>query len=236
MAGARGHSNDDHAGSDDHAGAADRGTWILGVLASAVLAFALAGALIRAVDADGAPVAEAPTAAVAGHGEGSSAAAEVAGAQESGPAGSVDTVVEAPTTVPSTLPPPVPSTEPPPVPTTTVPPQPIPDVPTAGPTTPVPVPATPSARPGGDRATPSESAAASTFARLVRQNCDLSRIPDPGQVRSTDLGGGVFQIVDANATVLQIDVGSNLVMAADSLDGTVSGGYSDACAPALFGG
>ena len=108
--------------------------------------------------------------------------------------------------------------------------------PAAGPTTPVPGPAAPSARPGGDGATAAESAAATTFARLVRQHCDLARVPNPAQVRASDLGDGVFQIVDANATVMQIDVDSNIVMAADSLDGSVSGGYSEACAPALFGG
>ena len=58
---------------------------------------------------------------------------------------------------------------------------------------PVPGPAAPSARPGGDGATAAESAAATTFARLVRQHCDLACVPNPAQVRASDLGDGVFR-------------------------------------------
>lgn len=238
MAGADDHSTDHQAGAADHSadhGASDRGTWVLGVLVAAVAAFALAGVVVKALGADAAAVA-APAAAVSRDHDERSAASEPSAADDPGPDAPPSTVAEAPAAAPTTTPPAVPSTEVPAVSSTTTPTPASVAPPAAGPTTPVPGPAAPSARPGGDGATAAESAAATTFARLVRQHCDLARVPNPAQVRASDLGDGVFQIVDANATVMQIDVHSNIVMAADSLDGSVSGGYSEACAPALFGG
>ena len=238
MAGADDHSTDHQAGAADHSadhGASDRGTWVLGVLVAAVAAFALAGVIVKAVGADAATVAT-PAAAVSRDHDERSAASEPSAADAPGPDAPPSTVAEAPAAAPTTTPPAVPSTEVPAVSSTTTPTPASVAPPAAGPTTPVPGPAAPSARPGGDGATAAESAAATTFARLVRQHCDLARVPNPAQVRASDLGDGVFQIVDANATVMQIDVHSNIVMAADSLDGSVSGGYSEACAPALFGG
>lgn len=238
MAGADSHSTDRQAGAADHSadhGASDRGTWVLGVLVAAVAAFALAGVVVKAVGADAAAVAT-PAAAVSRDHDERSAASEPSAADDPGPDAPPSTVAEAPAAAPTTTPPAVPSTEVPAVSSTTTPTPASVAPPAAGPTTPVPGPAAPSARPGGDGATAAESAAATTFARLVRQHCDLARVPNPAQVRASDLGDGVFQIVDANATVMQIDVHSNIVMAADSLDGSVSGGYSEACAPALFGG
>lgn len=238
MAGADDHSTDHQAGAADHSadhGASDRGTWVLGVLVAAVAAFALAGVVVKAVGADAATVAT-PAAAVSRDHDERSAASEPSAADDPGPDAPPSTVAEAPAAAPTTTPPAVPSTEVPAVSSTPTPTPASVAPPAAGPTTPVPGPAAPSARPGGDGATAAESAAATTFARLVRQHCDLARVPNPAQVRASDLGDGVFQIVDANATVMQIDVDSNIVMAADSLDGSVSGGYSEACAPALFGG
>ena len=237
MAGADDHSTDHQAGAADHSadhGASDRGTWVLGVLVAAVATFALAGVVVKAVGADAATVAT-PAAVSRDHDE-RSAASEPSAADDPGPDAPPSTVAAAPAAAPTTTPPAVPSTEVPAVSSTTTPTPASVAPPAAGPTTPVPGPAAPSARPGGDGATAAESAAATTFARLVRQHCDLARVPNPAQVRASDLGDGVFQIVDANATVMQIDVASNIVMAADSLDGSVSGGYSEACAPALFGG
>ncbi|HNH95280.1 MAG TPA: hypothetical protein PLY51_06950 [Microthrixaceae bacterium] len=233
MAGADDHSTDHQAGAADHSadhGASDRGTWVLGVLVAAVATFALAGVVVKAVGADAATVAT-PAAVSRDHDE-RSAASEPSAADDPGPDAPPSTVAAAPAAAPTTTPPAVPSTEVPAVSSTTTPTPASVAPPAAGPTTPVPGPAAPSARPGGDGATAAES----TFARLVRQHCDLARVPNPAQVRASDLGDGVFQIVDANATVMQIDVDSNIVMAADSLDGSVSGGYSEACAPALFGG
>ena len=237
MAGADDHSTDHQAGAADHSadhGASDRGTCGLGVLLAAVATFALAGVVVKAVGADAATVAT-PAAVSRDHDE-RSAASEPSAADDPGPDAPPSTVAAAPAAAPTTTPPAVPSTEVPAVSSTTTPTPASVAPPAAGPTTPVPGPAAPSARPGGDGATAAESAAATTFARLVRQHCDLARVPNPAQVRASDLGDGVFQIVDANATVMQIDVDSNIVMAADSLDGSVSGGYSEACAPALFGG
>jgi cytoskeletal protein RodZ len=215
------------AGSEHDDGHADSGAWILAVLVAAVVVFVLAGLLIRAVGADGAPVA-------AAHAEpaGSEPAAPAPTTVADAPVGSPSTTAAVgPTVAESTTTAAAPAAEP----STTEAAAPGGDTAPQA-TTPVPAPAAPSARPGGDDADASESAAAVAFAQLVRRYCDLSGVPDPGQVRSTSLGDGFFQIVDANGIVLQLDVATSVVTSADSLDGTVPGGYSTSCAAALFGG
>jgi hypothetical protein len=203
---------------DDHSDAADSadahagdgqgeagGGWILGVLLAAVVVFAVAGLLIGVVGDGG------------DGGDGSADAATTTTPQDRAPV-----TAEAPTT---NLAGPTSTT------VTTAP-------PSGGASTSTTAAAGTggsATRPGGAGADAAESSAASTFARLVRSDCDVARVADPDHVRSKALGSGLYQITDAAGVTLILDTGTGVVRSADSLDGSVPGGYEDACRPALLG-